>query len=282
MFYKRENTEQWHDPGTVIGQDGKQILVKHGSTYVRVHTCRITCAINSDQNEIHRTNHIYWKNSGNNESKSHQLKSWAIEIDSSDKELEHPLNNNNININAVNQNNDIEWPVYNNVGDLNKKQGEVNDLTKSISCLSIDENSYLGIVKYDNKHLPSKNEYTEYKTENDNAWNKCQFTSHAGKTTGKYKHYFNVLNLENNSVKDIDWQTIKEWRSLSGLSGNIVNDALLEAKIYEIEKWKENVFEPVKYVGRQTVPSRWVITEKINNGKKVIKTWLVARGVWGG
>ena len=75
MFYKRENTEQWHDPGTVIGQDGKQILVKHGSTYVRVHTCRITCAINSDQNEIHRTTHIYWKNSGNNESKSHQLKS---------------------------------------------------------------------------------------------------------------------------------------------------------------------------------------------------------------
>ena len=268
MFYKRENTEQWHDPGTVIGQDGKQILVKHGSTYVRVHTCRITCAINSDQNEIHRTNHIYWKNSGNNESKSHQLKSWAIEIDSSDKELEHPLNNNNININAVNQNNDIEWPVYNNVGDLNKKQGEVNDLTKSISCLSIDENSYLGIVKYDNKHLPSKNEYTEYKTENDNAWNKCRFTSHAGKATGKYKHYFNVLNLENNSVKDIDWQTIKEWRSLSGLSGNIVNDALLEAKIYEIEKWKENVFEPVKYVGRQTVPSRWVITEKNKQWKK--------------
>ena len=81
------------------------------------------------------------------------------------------------------------------------------------------------------------------------------------KLQGMYKHYFSVLNLENNSVKDIDWQTIKEWRSLSGLSDNIVNDALLEAKIYEIEKWKQNVFEPVKYVGQQTVPSRWVITE---------------------
>ena len=66
--------------------------------------------------------------------------------------------------------------------------------------------------------------------------------SHAGKATGKYKHYFNVLNLENNSVKDIDWQIIKEWRSLSEPvdifpSGHIVNDALLKAKIYEIEKW---------------------------------------------
>ena len=36
------------------------------------------------------------------------------------------------------------------------------------------------------------------------------------KPTGKYKHYFHVLNVENNSVKDIDWQIIKEWRPFSG------------------------------------------------------------------
>ena len=35
---------------------------------------------------------------------------------------------------------DIELPVNNNVDDINEKQGEVNDLTKSISQLSIDEN----------------------------------------------------------------------------------------------------------------------------------------------
>ena len=128
---KKEKSEQWHDPGTGTGQDGKVILVKHRSTYVRVHTFRIThrdgsrtaatskmklfviivngfqpltiitkCsildvpavldpplthAINSDQNEVHRTNHNHKKNSGNNESKSSQLKSGAIEIDSSDE-----------------------------------------------------------------------------------------------------------------------------------------------------------------------------------------------------
>ena len=43
MFYKRENNEQRHCPGIATGQDGKQILV-------RVHTCRITHAINNDQN----------------------------------------------------------------------------------------------------------------------------------------------------------------------------------------------------------------------------------------
>ena len=52
---------------------------------MRVHTCRITDAINSDQNEINRTDHDNKKNSGNNERKSSQLKSRAIEIDSSDE-----------------------------------------------------------------------------------------------------------------------------------------------------------------------------------------------------
>ena len=232
-----------------------------------VNTCRITRAINSHQYKIHKRNHDYRKNSNNNESKSSQLKSKAIEIDSSNEELEDLLNNSNININSINQNENIELPINNNADDIMGKQGDVNDLTKSISQLSIDENSDLGTAKYDNKHLPSKNEYIEYKTENDNTWNKCQSISCAGKATGMYKHYFSVLNLENNSVKDIDWQTIKEWRSLSGpddvfLSGNIVNNPLLEAQIYEIEKWKENdVFEPVQYVGQQTVSSRWVVTK---------------------
>ena len=149
------------------------------------------------------------ESSGNNEIKSNQLKSRAIEIDSSDEELEDPLNNSNININAINPNNDVELPIKNNVDDIKEKQSEVNDLTKSISQLSIDENSDLGIITYDNKHLPSKNEYIECKTENGNTWNKYQLISHAGKATGKYKQYFNVLNLDDNSVKDTDWQTVK-------------------------------------------------------------------------
>ena len=36
FYYKRESNSQWHRPGTVIGQDGTQVLVKHGSVYVLV------------------------------------------------------------------------------------------------------------------------------------------------------------------------------------------------------------------------------------------------------
>ena len=32
MFYKGNDNNRWHEPGTVIGQEHKQILVEHGST----------------------------------------------------------------------------------------------------------------------------------------------------------------------------------------------------------------------------------------------------------
>ena len=39
--YKRNNSNEWKGPGTVIGQDGQQVLVKHGGSYVRVHPCHL-------------------------------------------------------------------------------------------------------------------------------------------------------------------------------------------------------------------------------------------------
>lgn len=41
VFYKRKYSEKWHGAGTVIGQENKQVLVKHGGSYVRVHICRL-------------------------------------------------------------------------------------------------------------------------------------------------------------------------------------------------------------------------------------------------
>lgn len=60
-----------------------------------------------------------------------------------------------MNINVFNQNNN-ELPVNDNVDDMDKQQAEVNDSSKSIRLLSIDENSDSRIVTYGNMHLPSK------------------------------------------------------------------------------------------------------------------------------
>lgn len=59
VFYKRNDSSEWHGPGIVIGRDGKQFLVRHGGVYVRVHECRLarspgsgSTAVRDSNNEI--------------------------------------------------------------------------------------------------------------------------------------------------------------------------------------------------------------------------------------
>lgn len=40
VYYQRDG--KWKGPGKVVGQDGKVVLVRHGSVYVKVHLCRLT------------------------------------------------------------------------------------------------------------------------------------------------------------------------------------------------------------------------------------------------
>ena len=57
VFYKRINNKRWRGPGTILGQDGQQVLIKHGGTYVRVHPSRVSLEseikikINEDQSD---------------------------------------------------------------------------------------------------------------------------------------------------------------------------------------------------------------------------------------
>ena len=41
VYYKRNNSIEWHGPGKVLGHDGSQYLLKHGGSYVRVHPCKM-------------------------------------------------------------------------------------------------------------------------------------------------------------------------------------------------------------------------------------------------
>ena len=41
VFYKRQESRRWNGPGKVIGQDGKQVMVKNGGDMVRVHVSRL-------------------------------------------------------------------------------------------------------------------------------------------------------------------------------------------------------------------------------------------------
>ena len=53
VYYKRANNNDWKGPGTVIGQDGQQVLAKHVSTYIRVHPCKLQMVNHyTDSNDV--------------------------------------------------------------------------------------------------------------------------------------------------------------------------------------------------------------------------------------
>ena len=41
VYYKRKDNLNWKGPACVTGRDGQQVLVKHGSRYIRVHPCNL-------------------------------------------------------------------------------------------------------------------------------------------------------------------------------------------------------------------------------------------------
>ena len=57
------------------------------------------------------------------------------------------------------------------------------------------------------------------------------------------------------------------------------NEEILEEKLKELESWKENkVYKEVKDKGQKTLFIRWVISQKMKEGKQVWKARLVVRG----
>ena len=68
VYYKRLTNTKWHGPGVVLGQDGQQVLVKHGGVYVRVHPCRLSlvevCKHLNKQETITPTTEISAKDEG--------------------------------------------------------------------------------------------------------------------------------------------------------------------------------------------------------------------------
>src|SRR5215469_4233866 len=60
--------------------------------------------------------------------------------------------------------------------------------------------------------------------------------------------------------------------------GNWENEEILKAKLKELESWKENrVYKEVEDMDQKTLFIRWVISQKMKEGKQVWKARLVVR-----
>ena len=50
-FYKRDDQQEWKGPRTVLGQDGAVIFIRHGSHYIKAHSCCVQPKVQDDEQE---------------------------------------------------------------------------------------------------------------------------------------------------------------------------------------------------------------------------------------
>lgn len=269
VYYKRMDSRKWRGPGKVIGFDAQQVLIKHGSSYVRVHPCRVLPDKTRAEDDETKYDSIPDFSTNNLDTKLPPITYESSSDSDSDVCLEG--------------NTDQPENHHENPQDILTEISEENAATVAPSTMK--KNSVPKIMRGLEIEYLSK----------DDKWIPANIVSRAGKATGKYKDHWNIERLDDNSIGELDFNQISEWRIRSSpldeqddvcLAFDMprvflseVNDDVLNAKLKELENWiKEDVYQEVTDDGQKTISVRWVVTPKMINGVWSTKARLVARG----
>ena len=205
VYYKRANSNSWHGPAVVLGQDGQQVLVKHGGSYVRVHPCRLTL-IDKKISSINQTENkppsITSDESSDNEDDTNPVRTEARMENANETErnlstllpatTRMPSNDNL-------QNNSYVTEPSSNTLSSNKESQQMSTNKK------VPVNSKQEILKKIKPNLTVK-----FKDTTSDSWNYAKTISRAGKVgkNGKYPHWWNVE--MDNSQLSIDLTTVED------------------------------------------------------------------------
>lgn len=267
VYYKRPSDKGKRGPATVLGVDGQLVLVRHGGQFNRIHPCQLI-KINRkpiiSEDKLEETSKERKKVKVIEKKKSTSNQSKVSDSENDDEE------------NGADEENGTE--------DLIGVDGDVNE----------DNVQYK-----DGSEKPKRKKYVEFKIRGTDNWRKAKVRQTQPRANGRYKNWVNVD--EDEEPVCIKWTDVDQWRELSGESDKseesdeeesdgaeqvvlltgIQQQAkeVIMAKEKEIDNMrKHDVFECVPNTGQPSVSSRFVITEKIKDGERVVKARLVARG----
>ena len=261
VYYKRNDSARWMGPGTVIGCEAKQVLVKHGGTYVRVHPCRLMhCANPEKLYDVvsPMTSDVVSKDNDQSDMLSEE-----------EDELLEP--NDSVVIDSGK--NDVPMPH----GELFADQGQELPVATVRKALKLSD-------------LPKPGQVIHCVLSDSEELRNLKIISRAGKATGSNKYYLNVvkdgdrpfcLDFEN---KVSSWEVAtneceNQEESTEAFLLSTSDPCFDKAKQKELSSWDNNkVFTVVPDVGQSRISTRWICGEKVVQGCKEIKARLVAKG----
>ena len=276
VYYKRKDCRKWRGPGRVIGSESSNLLIKHGSNYVRVHACRVMF----DRNE-------------------NCIGDVKVGDDKSGEKVEENMEENKDKDCEC-----IESDEYSETEGEDRDDANNERKGGSSERLSSTEEQ-IPEINDSNQEAQTENEVKKIKKgmliefEKNNGEVVCgQIFKRSGKATGKYGHFWYVKDdvtgeLEEYDTKN-DWKNWQERNQEEEDSRDdevhevhITNEELklerdgkiMQAKEEEINKWREEeVIEEVEDHGQRRISTTWVITDKKENTGTIVKARLVARG----
>ena len=288
VYYKRDNSKEWKGPGSVIGQDGKVVLIRHGSSIVRVHSSRVVEKNPSSKTEDEKKDLLDFirKTFGNHDDK----------VEDASVRSDNILVQNSVNVESqISNAGKRTGPVI--VSDeLSNNYRVAPTRTDQVMIESEGTDSCSDGVRL-KSDIPKVGHRIRYLSSDCDEWINATVLSRAGKSTGKYSKWLNV-HPDNGQAKAVDFESnIQNWEYLTNdnLEAEIApavntdeifisssmekNDDVFKAKKLELDNWKNfNVYEEVENQGQSALSVRWVCTEKCLDGEKKIKARLVARG----
>ena len=274
VYYKRNINPKWRGPGCVIGQENKNILVKHGGELIRVHPASL---IHVNEAKPTPPEDVHQK-IGEKESiplaQKVESPTQRVEL------LEEDENEDVAQVQNPTQNEDDT-----SGGDEIQPENEASNSVTEITQDSQKEisNDNIEINGQPNIHLPPVKSRIAYKLKSSENLTEGVVHSRAGKATGKYRYHLNIQSPKSNEVEVLDFSTdIAEWYPITEevmIAYNKNLDSIEAAKEKELKNWKDNnVYCEVEDKDQHTISCRWVIETKPVDGINVTKARLVARG----
>ena len=246
VFYKRDNCNEWKGPGTVIGQDGKVVLIRHGSNCMRVHSSRVLaksykiCKNDSEREESTDADHVE-------------------NVVPEDEVGEHGVTNTKETDENVTQLNDAV-----------KRSTKLPKIGQTIEYIPVGESNWkvTTILGRAGKATGKYKYWLNIHDENEDP-KSIDWSNGVEDWREREGHISKAEESESEESEEV-------------YLANDLHDSkrVREAKFNELQNWKRyNVYEEVCDNGQPCISVRWVCTEKHIDGKpSIVKARLVGRG----
>ena len=291
VYFKRPNSDRWMGPGSVIGQENKQVLVKHGGTYVRVHPCSLQRYETQGVDILGKDMKSKVVDTGAKTpapSESHESPVCDLGGEEyQEVQVEHQEDG---------QQHELEYEM--------EESGSSHNTATTNSHGQADKTPSAGVARRQidkkwNLPLPGAEVCCRMIGDGEEKdWKNVKVISRGGKATGANKFVMNV-SIDGGHPTWVDFKkSVAEWKHKDQVdeedaesedSFESVDEVYavqelsgydwIAAKERELSSWKDNyVFTEVKDYGQDRIQCRWICTTKDSPEGKIAKARLVAKG----